>query len=85
MRKEAEYPTDKKSIGPHRDNYLVAGDEAGRSADAVNARAISQLMFEITAELVLRPATDANDDMLRFTLFQNRNQRIVSDAVAASL
>ena len=40
----AAVPT-KKSIGPHRNDYLVAGDEAGRSSDAVNSGAIGQLMF----------------------------------------
>src|SRR5207248_5772085 len=85
LRKQAKQPTDKKSIGPHRDDDLIAGDKTRRSTDAVNSWAIGQLMFEITAKLVLHPATDTNNDMLRFARFQDCDQRIVSDAVAASL
>ncbi len=40
-----EDPADKKSIGPHRNDDLVAGDKTGRGSDAINSRTITQLVF----------------------------------------
>src|SRR5438067_3260378 len=43
------------------------------------------MFAQVKPELLLDSSPDADNDMLRFALFQNRDQRIVSNAVAVSL
>src|SRR5438045_5396590 len=43
------------------------------------------MFAQVKPELLLNSSPDADNDMLRFALFQNRDQRIVSNAVVASL
>jgi len=43
------------------------------------------MLAQVESEFFLNPATDADDDMSRSALFDNDDQRIVRDAVAAFL
>ena len=65
LREDSKNPAEIKPISPHGNADLVAGDEAGGGADAINAGAITAVLFDVIADLVLHAAADGDDDMFR--------------------
>lgn len=83
--KDPENPAEVKAIGPHRDAHLIARDEAGRRADAVNAGPVSAGLFQVIADLVLHAAADGDNNVFWLSRTNDFEQSFILNAIAAAL
>src|ERR1035437_3723464 len=54
----AQQPAEVEPVSPHRNIHLVAAEEGDGGADAVDGGPVCEMLLEIQAEALLRPAAD---------------------------
>src|SRR5205085_6979216 len=60
---------------------LIAGEESQRGPDAMNRRAVIEILSEKQAQLFLGPAANGDDDVCPVAFLDETNQRVIANFI----
>ena len=79
LREKAEEPAEIETIGPIRNRDLVASQKSERRADAMDRRAIRDILSQEQPQLLLRPAANSNDDVGGPARINRSSKSVIAD------
>src|SRR5437763_7409109 len=79
LREKTEEPAEIESVGPIRNRGLVASQKSERRADAMDRRAIPDILSQEQSQLLLRPAANCNDHVGGPARINRSSKSVVAD------